>query len=255
MLKKGKNYTININNTASASDFTITISQDNWVYAPNGGIRTGVQHIYNRNNKIETYLTADTVYEIIKGQRLEDGQAAYKSITVEELFNEKGFNLTNSVQEFSVYLLRGFELGNDNANEIFETIEDFTDTSGIAMILNEETQLFEGIIVTAFDHFLNVVDIGLFIVSLYEKEQEKNINELKSALINGKLNICISSYLDDTVDYSEWNKQNYISKYYETFPLNGYSLTTYRCKEIIQFNSSNQVIINGENGWEVCNEN
>ncbi len=245
-LKGGKNYTISITNTAAASDFTVTISQDNWVYAPNGGVRDGVQNKYSGVYKTETYFTGDTI--LVQEQMDELNGESYGSETLDEFLNKSPQQLKHITETQVVDLLmESFELGYNNANDIMSIVGDFNTGTGIILTIIPGTDLIGGI--------LTIVDNVMYGASIYNNIKFK---ELETALLEGKYNICIDAYVNtfapDSNETDAWNEQHYINKYYELYSSYGYTTKLHRASKILLFDMNEQVVKKSDNGWELYYE-
>lgn len=238
-----QDWIITINNNLLSGDFVFTIYQDNWVYAQNGAVRTGVYLDFAHINKTEIYITDEVLYEIIKGQRLVSNKPELKSETLEQLYNEENFELSSYVDDFSDYVLKGFNLGYQNANDIMTVIGDYTGGVSIILICIPGTKVIGGI--------LTVADNVMYVKTISYKLA---INQIKKAMIEGDLNVCLSSLEnDDSPGFSAWNSEHYINKYYEYIQSYTYKKEFYRCDDIKTFNIDIiKVKTEGDNyDWEI----
>ena len=81
-----------------------------------------------------------------------------------------------------------------------------------------------------------------------------NDNQIKKAMIEGDLNVCLSSLEnDDSPGFSAWNSEHYINKYYEYIQSYTYKKEFYRCDDIKTFNIDIiKVKTEGDNyDWEI----
>lgn len=235
----GIDYIITINNSLLSSNFNFTIYQDNWVYAPNGGIRTGVIEPHSNLKVIETYFTADVVYKIMCGHRQKTGFPPYGNSYDAPLNDEFILNYVNreSVREFAPFVAKGLEIGFENKNAILEFLEkngELKNGVGYVVMLVEGAYNFVEKAPTGFipivGDILDGVDIMESVITIGEKCKLADIKELEEALKTGKLNVCVSSRSSVMLEnypptFSAWNeptKNNwkelrYINRYYRGY--------------------------------------
>jgi len=240
-LHEDGDYTIKVTNNIAKSSFSVSIRQDNWIFAPNGGVRTEVK---NEKGYItnETYLTAETMYTMIQGQREDYMGLPYTFKTAADMLKSDKFNLGIFVEdEGCKFALKGFEMGNQDANDIINSIRGYTRPAGIVFAKIPGGQLIGTVI--------GIVNGGLSAVSLYNGGR---IKDLKRSMIDGKLNLCIAVTTSGNVDYMSWNDTHYINKYYK--PLDGWltgDTSLQRCKDIITFDMNSQTVEKVGNTWRL----
>ena len=225
ILKKDVTYNIYIEDNSSTNlQYTVSVSQDNWVYAPNGIYRSG--KIYSEYSLIkdsvsinEYYIPDDIMYEIFRLYNDNSNQGEYW------IKDEQYNNVEN-------YLLKI----QDNKLENDEALENRFNNVDAKFIINCLNQGYEayinnldslGIGTTVGGIILMKVPflgtgatlIGGGITYLNEKNDIMYKN-LVDALVKGKYNIVIKNnelnfnfYLKDNFEFSSWNKKKYVNKY------------------------------------------
>jgi len=246
ILNCGESYLITVNNNSSQS-CTVRIYQDNWVYAPNGGIRTGRDYSDEGIVLNETYLTDEMVYRMI----VED----LKNITEEPLplselqkkSKDEKYDLliTHNVASG---IIRAIDKGNKEANSVISDI--FTDVGNSASIAGVILMCLPQ--TSAMEIITGVVTVagGTSVVAV--TASNSYLNDLAEAAIYGDYNICMYSRTIDNKSiwayngFDPWNNQKYINKYYsyETYSRNGYpsGMNCVRCeisRKIINANQEN----------------
>lgn len=206
-------------NSSTNLQYTVSVSQDNWVYAPNDIYRSG--KIYSEYSLIkdsvsinEYYIPDDIMYEIFRLYNDNSNQVEYW--VKDEQYN----NVEN-------YLLKI----QDNKLENDEALENRFNNVDAKFIINCLNQGYEayinnldslGIDTTVGGIILMKVPflgtgatlIGGGITYLNEKNDIMYKN-LVDALVKGKYNIVIKNnelnfnfYLKDNFEFSSWNKKN-----------------------------------------------
>ncbi len=258
-LKKDKDYIINITNTAAASDFTVTISQDNWVYAPNGGIRTGVNNPVDGTFADETYLTSTTLGNVIYAVGLERYSAErWKKMynTPQDLIDS--FNNPNGLREFTDDWLgdiaaMGLNIDYSNESEIIDTLGNISYLAGAILSFPIPGNWTKEIAV------MLVIGDGFMLAAT--SNISTTVDMLKDALVNGKYNICIRSkpvVIDEVVgtgiqiksqqtEYEAWSNIHYINKYYK------YNQSK-RC-DVIPFETSTGILKKQDDGTWILQSN
>ena len=211
-------------NSSTNLQYTVSVSQDNWVYAPNDIYRSG--KIYSEHSLIkdsvsinEYYIPDDIMYEIFRLYNDNSNQGEYW------IKDEQYNNVEN-------YLLKI----QDNKLENDEALENRFNNVDAKFIINCLNQGYEayinnldslGIGTTVGGIILMKVPflgtgatlIGGGITYLNEKNDIMYKN-LVDALVKGKYNIVIKNnelnfnfYLKDNFEFSSWNKKKYVNKY------------------------------------------
>lgn len=224
-LEKNVTYHIYIDTSYSTNlQYAISVSQDNWVYAPYGIYRSG--EIYSEYSLIkdsvsisEYYIPDDIMYEIFRLYNDNSNQGEYW------VKNEQ----YNNVED---YLLKI----QDNQLENDEALKNRFNNVDAKFIINCLNQGYD-----AYINNLNSIGIGNTVGGIilmkvpvlgtgatligggitYLNEKNNLIyKSLVDALVKGKYNIVIKNnklnfdfYLKDTFEFSSWDKKNYVNKY------------------------------------------
>ena len=225
MLKQGESYFINVNNR-STQPCTITIQQDNWVYAPVGGFSS-----YSRSKLTSTeshnvfYLSPDVTYNIIR---------EYCHI-----------KYGDEIPEIDKYISERKDTGKcDMSNQLYAAchrdvkylIECYSEDDDIKKIVDNIINgtgigaSFTGVLLMAFPgaKFIGaaVTVVGgltaeYSIITLFDNnETERKNNELVKAIYEGRYSICICEDYINTIHniyykkhYMAWDSK-YINKYH-----------------------------------------
>lgn len=236
-----RDYTIEVKAPKSVEFYTVGIKQDNWIYAPNGGVRYGVPITTSFTTCTETYLTDEVIYEVIMGQYYIQDGLPHKT-TLYEYLNDREFSY-EKLEHFAYgrakdMLLDAFELGDKTKENIMTTVGDIHTYYGLTTGL---LSLFY-IVIPGSTVIGGLMTVGNGIMLLVRNANENMKKDLGKAIYDGVFNICISSYEASTPGFKGWDRSRYINKY----TVNGL-----RCIEVIPFDYENQTIYNENDSWHL----
>lgn len=251
-LDKNKTYTIDIYNLNTTSEYTVSVSQNNWVYAPYGGIRKNVQNTTNGQKSTEVYITNETMCELIDAVGRENFEEWW-SYTKEELLdlaenNKPGIEEATSkiMGELASKGLEELQLYYSNSIEILD------EAGKVSTVVGLVTTFIE--MPLGISLFLSVVDAELAIMN---ETSNSSMESLEDALIEGRYNVCISKYysfLDRNpiqnghrtlqTSYSSWQNEHYINKYSK-------SAASIRCTVSVFEDAKSVSQRSGDGTWEV----
>lgn len=227
-LEKNKTYCISLYNSCSTtSQYTVNISQDNWVYAPNGAVSdcSAKGSIYT--NTI-FYINEETVKQIIQNYYL----YKHHDILVVGDFEEKTeMEKRESCDSYAEIFIDSYiETSNDSA---LSAIGNGCTSAGFIALTSKTLNAIIG----------EAATIGSTIVMLQTEKEKYYKSKLSNAIYEGGYNITmlITSYerydypsykkvYSSSVDWGSWKtgKNGYIYRYDET--------STYRINTITELN-------------------
>lgn len=225
-IKVKNNSYIDVNENLMIDDnkyFAVFISQNNWVYAPFGGHKHFSNTAYTSENNgaysvEEYYMPSDVLFPLFKKLAIKKyGNLINEELTYNELIESPKFENVIKDEEFS-----GGRMIFNAINKGAE-INTFIDPDDV---LDGQTIIGYILLFTSSESsFLSTIsNINTFLTILPNMINIYNntlIEKMDQALINGKLNICISSrykpsrssYISDK-DVNPWEK-HYINRYDE----------------------------------------
>jgi hypothetical protein len=221
LLQKGISYTIEVYGKNNINDdYSFTIRQDNWLYAPYGAMintvasnsKNGIiKQIYIPNEKILALLQNSVFNEYQGTLMCPQNVDELLSYYVDETTKAGLIKATNDTYGKLIYnaLNNGDFLTKDVAfvNNLVGTGATLT---GVVVLLASDHKLRDTIITLVSG---STVAMNTYI--------EGHINDLNESLINGQFNICIYSYtaynvvnLNQAIQsgYLAWNNNKYINK-------------------------------------------
>ncbi len=237
-LEGGKEYKIYVTaQSSNAGRYTLTVEQDNWVYAPNGGIRrTTFQH----RTTNEIFFTNETIYSIIVDKMRNNYGEDYSSNDVFEFLDKTYEQLTNITKDQTVkMIIDAFNLGYKNENEVIAAIGNVTTPAAIILLFIPGTEIVGGLITLASG--------GMLWASLIN---DKHVDKLCEALVDGRYNIQVIhdryTFNDkpprktDRIDFRAWNDCRHINKYYSIFRY-----------EVVPFSNDYKIVKILDDMWEL----
>ena len=238
-LKKGITYTFCINsNDDNISNYNIQISQNNWVYAPNGGM---ISHTFNTNtfgildSKVEQFYIPDNIiYSIIEEYHKSKEEPSENTLDehLKNITSEEG--LYNLCYIDSQIVLDSINNGYSDYMDILATGGNIStivglDTTIIALFTQQSTN---SIIVVINNIAGGISTIATFVggacLNISYLENKFIHDEMTTALKNGRYNIVITHTISNEINkndyctfvvpstsetYEGWNIHKYINKY------------------------------------------
>lgn len=207
ILEAGKTYRIEVvvcslDNRRDCYD--VKVEQDNWVYAPNGGVsfsekiyNADINLIYPQKNYIKLYLPEKILSEKLKILNFE-----YKD---DPYFNE----------QFVFAMEKRMFTDKTKAEKLTMDISNFAGTistyGGLVLLLVAPEAELAGIIFTSVGSVATTVSL----VSSNEADKTKFKTLLQESTQNGNYNLCLTRYdtLTTHLEWDSWSKQPYIFKY------------------------------------------
>lgn len=197
-LEKGKTYNIYVSSDQfSDKEYEFTVRQDNWVYAPNGAVRTCKTSLLGDYNRC-VYITASDIEEIVQ-------EKVYRTDGVSEPFKVEDYHDLKYV-----FMMLGLQkTNNDKFRE--KLGEEATIIGGVIAVLPSSTVYtiiggtasLVGLVATFSDwdgeQGLEILDFDLCVV----------YNDQRYSILGADYSVC---------DHLEaWNTSKYVNKYYNRF--------------------------------------
>ena len=195
ILESNKTYKVTVT-SAYQKDYTVKFSQDNWKYAPNGGVRTRTKlPNYSKSEKC-VYLTTEDIINIIEAMYPEYGEFKIED-KWDLLLIEKVLDLDVSYTDVlrSELGTRATIVGGIFAffnGDIFIAIGQCMAIVGNGMLIDGDVQEFK---IESFDMNLEVV---LYPTNYSDFAKKTHVDEI---------------FISDYYEYKIWDNRQYINKY------------------------------------------
>lgn len=218
-LEEGTEYTIYVNNPTNdhKGEYDIHVSEDNWVYAPDGAISISSEFKYpDYNDYVQLYYPESVLRKMLGENK-------------EGLLNEEMNSDNSEVLASAIYCLYGDpEIFYEES--ISDKVKNCLDSLGVAMTFAGVAEAY-GLIV-ASGKIIAVVGAvatggSLFIndISVSKKEADEFKNSLYHVLLNynSEKNLVYTHYKNysspskfkNVYNWSRWTSNNYVNKYVE----------------------------------------
>ncbi len=252
-LEEGIEYSIYVNNPTNnhVGTYEIHVSEDNWVYAPNGGIFEYKKDIYPSTEKDTlTYISDPVFYELLRSYEISKFTEKYVQ---EQTSNDRKYFMDLDDYGNADFSNPYYIKCNDNLYHLF---------NNYVNLQKNEAAKFTDVLKPSIGDIVTVVGIGLSVAtfegvaslagiilsdigladSVFSRylnyESKTDSEELLNAVYKGKYNIVlvektINSYayndnpFDDSVSINmanAWDDSRYINKYYENNRYSEYNL-------------------------------
>ena len=249
VLKKDVTYNIYIeDNSSTNSQYTVSVSQDNWVYAPKGAAVKETP----LSKSIDFYITDEIIFEIIQYQlKNHNNGVGYNSPNIESYLSSKDTleKWEKSTAADSILIIDNLNEGYTEWNNLMNEIGTTASLMGLVTLVDKTG--ISGTIVTL---------LGAGSALLLQNDEE----ELAKALQDGKYNIRLVVGNDNIFNpigdnfnfkfhaYQGWNDKYYINKYLSNDIYRNYIIQNIDIKEIKFDSSNNKWYYLDENGDKIC---
>lgn len=249
VLKKDVTYNIYIeDNSSTNSQYTVSVSQDNWVYAPKGAAVKETP----LSKSIDFYITDEIIFEIIQYQlKNHNNGVGYNSPNIESYLSSKDTleKWEKSTAADSILIIDNLNEGYTEWNNLMNEIGTTASLMGLVTLVDKTG--ISGTIVTL---------LGAGSALLLQNNEE----ELAKALQDGKYNIRLVVGNDNIFNpigdnfnfkfhaYQGWNDKYYINKYLSNDIYRNYIIQNIDIKEIKFDSSNNKWYYLDENGDKIC---
>ena len=203
--------------SSTNSQYTVSVSQDNWVYAPNGGYKSYLNYtknIYSTFTK-EYFLPDNILYDILKSYRvneLGDNEDNIPETIEEYLYGRSEEQLFNICQEDGKRILNSLEIGYNLSDEAFNNISDIGNTVSIIGFL-----IMPIPVVSKAGNIITIIGAGTAVNSIL-RESEKDA--FSKTLAEGRYNIIFGEYISSSPNvisphnyFNSWSSKHFINKY------------------------------------------
>ena len=246
-LEAGTEYSIKVNNPTNnhEGEYSILVSEDNWVYAPNGGYREYSNTAYTESRFAysfrEDYMQDEVVFDLFKKMLgTTDGEGfGWTDETIEEHYPtvEKFFTNRKAKTEQERITLCRKELNRYGTDFVYQALNSGIEKQNeiVDVLSNADTGLgyFTMIVddMPVLGIISNALSISLDLYSLYQGNQKE---QLTDAILDGRFNIVLYSNYQPSTSYYQKNgykawKTKYFNKY-ETIPYGPYNEQYVRCE-------------------------
>ena len=203
ILERGKKYRISVCGFSDESEYSLSIEQNNWVYAPNGA-STNFK-INSSTKKYELYIPSQIVEEMY--YKAHDAHIYNDDITV---FKNNCNLAPNSIIFYDDYIEQ-----NEAVTKLFSDISTGNSyAGGLTLFLGKSP------IGTPIGAIVTTAGIGATIaVNATDTALKEYKNGLRDALYNGKVNLVYNFWYQNDHNvcmyqrWSAWNEYKYINKY------------------------------------------
>lgn len=249
VLKKDVTYNIYIEDNSSTNlQYTVSVSQDNWVYAPKGAAVKETP----LSKSIDFYITDEIIFEIIQYQlKNHNNGVGYNSPNIESYLSSKDTleKWEKSTAADSILIIDNLNEGYTEWNNLMNEIGTTASLMGLVTLVDKTG--ISGTIVTL---------LGAGSALLLQNDEE----ELAKALQDGKYNIRLVVGNDNIFNpigdnfnfkfhaYQGWNDKYYINKYLSNDIYRNYIIQNIDIKEIKFDSSNNKWYYLDENGDKIC---
>lgn len=252
ILKKGITYHITLHNSSitdlNDSQYIVSVSQDNWVYAPKGAAVKETP----LSKSIDFYITDEIIFEIIQYQlKNHNNGVGYDSPNIESYLASKDTleKWAKSTAADSILIIDNLNEGYTEWNNLMNEIGTTASLMGLVTLVDKTG--ISGTVVTL---------LGAGSALSLQNDEE----ELAKALQDGKYNIRlvvgndnIFNPIGDNFDfkfhaYQGWNDKHYINKYFSNGIYRNCIIQNIDIKEIKFDSYNNKWYYLDENGDTIC---
>ncbi len=195
VLKANTKYKISLNSEILSGGITVSVTQDNWVYAPNGAFRSGFNSSDATSSLDELFLCQDTMIKLCESILKNHDQEDWENVRAQvEKNNKEALKYwIDSHKPLTDELNKSLELQMVDAESIIGKYNNISPSAQwvLEYAPNGKSGTLLGTISKVGDVAGEVLSTTDKFVFITERLYEAKCNQLPNAMIEGNFNICL----------------------------------------------------------------